>query len=97
MIDLIKQRVKDLEDHIELSLRLQKEYEEQQYFSNDPKDKARCNKNINDLKKLIAEYQQEYNQLKQQQSRGFQSTPIQPVSLQLEQITVPKNDLPARL
>jgi hypothetical protein len=57
------QRCLDLADHIREAQSLLKEYEAQRRLSSDPKEQARADREIAELRRQLAEYEAEVNQL----------------------------------
>jgi len=64
-MDLLSERIKQLEDNISRVLRLMTGYEEKRDLTDDPKEKAKAEKEIADLRERLAVYQEELGGLKQ--------------------------------
>ena len=60
-MDLHQQRKHDLEEHIKQDLTLQKQFEDDLRFAQDPQHKAKLKKEIKEVKSRIANYENELN------------------------------------
>jgi hypothetical protein len=64
-MNLLDERIKQLEDNLGRVLKLIAEYEEKRDLSSDPREKAEAEKEIAGLRERLAVYQQEFSALRQ--------------------------------
>ena len=64
--DLIEERLKVLEGHINKDMDLLEEYEDELRYETYPRRLARCRREIERQRESLAQYQQEYDELKEQ-------------------------------
>lgn len=78
-------RVKHLEDNIQQDQNLLKDYEDELRYEDDPRRRAKYNREIARLKESANGYQQEYNELLAQIT-GEKTVQMQNVAIQLQQM-----------
>jgi septal ring factor EnvC (AmiA/AmiB activator) len=90
----IKLRLKHLEDNIEQDLNLRKQYEDTLRFEDEPRRKAKYQREIEQLRESANRYQQELDEL-QKQIASEPTVHMQAVAIQLQQINTKLNRLSA--
>ena len=86
------QRLQDLEDNIAKDQELLKDFEDELRYETHPKIRGRYNRDIEQLRKSVSNYRQEYNELKQELTGQF-SAQMQEMGKQLQQMDVKLNIL----
>ena len=81
----IELRLRHLEDNIKQDWELLREYEEALRYEDEPRRKAKYNREINNLRESANRYEKEYDELKTQ-IHGESSPQMQNVAIQLQQI-----------
>ncbi|HLO89515.1 MAG TPA: hypothetical protein VK203_31520 [Nostocaceae cyanobacterium] len=85
------QRLQDLADNVAKDIALLKDFEDALHYEDDPRRKARYNREIKQLKESAKCYQQEYDNLKQQITNSKQSSEVQNLGVQLYQMNTKLN------
>ena len=85
LLDLYKQRLKDLEDNIAKDNKLLNEYEDELRYTSDPRYIGRCEREIKRQQEYVTRYQKELNELNQKLT-NYQPSQMLYVEKQLQQM-----------
>lgn len=85
------QRLQDLADNVAKDIALLKDFEDALHYEDDPRRKARYRREIEQLSESAKRYQQEYENLKQQITKNEQSSAVQNLAVQLQQMNTKLN------
>jgi len=84
---VVEQRVKDLLDHLEQDLKLLKSYEDELRYEDDPKRKTKYHREIENLKKSLVGYQQQYTELRIRAGNNLPLSALDDISGYLDEFT----------